>query len=150
MTQDNDNSKISPKPPLWFWAVSALALLWNLMGVWQYIWQTTATSEDLAKVYNATQLDMINAQPAWYTGVFALAVFGGALGCLLLLLRKKIALWPLLLSLICVIIQNIYFATAGVYAHIHGGEWVMTLLIPLVAILLVWLARHMSAKHILR
>jgi len=129
------------KPPVWFWIVSALALVWNLMGVGAYIAQVTMTPEKIVETYGQTQADLMAAQPAWYTAVFALAVFGGALGCLGLLLRKRWALWLLLLSLICVIIQNIYFAMSGVFDYVHGGQWVMTIMIPVIAVLLVLLAR---------
>ncbi len=142
--------EIYAKTPVWFWIASGLGLIWNMIGVSQYIWQVTATPEALEAVYSAAEMAIIEAQPAWYTAVFAVAVFSGVLGCLGLLLRKKWALWALGLSLICVILQNIYFLMAGVYAHIHGGAWVMTLMIPAIAIALVWIAKHMSTRGILK
>jgi uncharacterized membrane protein len=134
------------KPPKWFWIVSAIALLWNLMGIGAYLSQVMMSPEKIAEAYGQVQAELIAVQPAWYTAVFALAVFGGALGCLGLLLRKNWAMWFLLLSLICVIIQNIYFAMSGAFEHVHGGAWVMTLMIPIIAVLLVLLARKAKAS----
>jgi uncharacterized membrane protein len=139
-----------PATPWWFWAISGLALIWNLMGVGAYIMQATATPEDLVAAYGQTQADLMAAQPAWYTAVFALAVFAGALGCLLLLLRKAVAIWPLLLSLICVALQHIYFAMSGTYEFVQGAEWTMVILVPVVAIFLVWFSRNMRARGILK
>ncbi len=136
----------SIKPPMWFWIVSAIALIWNLMGVGQFIMSSMMSHTDLVAAYGQEQADMMKNQPAWYPAVFGLAVFGGALGCLGLLLRKNWALWLLLLSLLCVIIQNIYFAMSGVFEYVHGGAWVMVLMIPIIAVLLVLLARKAKAS----
>lgn len=138
------------KPSIWFWVIAVLALLWNLMGVAAYLGQSFMSDAQIAEAYGAEQAAAIAAQPSWYTAVFALAVFGGAIGCFGLILRKTWAVWPLWLSLICVILQNIYFALNGIFADIHGGQWAMTVLIPIVAIFLVWFARRKTAAGILR
>lgn len=138
------------KPSISYWVVSGLALLWNLMGVAAYIGQSYMSEAQMLDAYGPEQTAAILAQPAWYTAVFALAVFGGAVGCLGLLLRKKWALWPLMLSLICVVLQNIYFAMNGIFQQLHGGQWVMTILIPVVAVFLVWFARRHMARGIIR
>jgi hypothetical protein len=108
------------------------------------------TDAQIVEAYGSEQATMIITQPSWYTAVFALAVFGGAIGCLGLLLRKSWAVLPLMLSLLCVVIQNIYFAMTGVFENIHGGQWAMTILIPVVAVFLVWFARKKKAEGILR
>jgi len=136
--------------PWWFWTISAVLLLWNLMGVEAYIAQVTAGHEDLIASYGQEQADVIASQPSWYVGAFALAVFAGALGCLFLLLRRTWAFWPLLISLLCVMAQNVYFYMNGLYEYVHGGAWVMTIAIPIIAIFLVWFSKRMSAKGILR
>lgn len=138
------------KPSMWFWVIAGLALIWNLMGVGAYVSQSLMSDAQLADAYGADQAAMIISQPAWYTAVFALAVFGGALGCLGLLLRKSWALWPLLLSLLCVVLQNIYFGLNGMFKDVHGGEWGMVILIPVVALFLVWFTRRKIADRTLR
>lgn len=55
--------------------------------------------EDLEKMSQAERL-LFESQPAWVIAAFAIAVWGGALGCLALLLRKKWAMPILLVSLI--------------------------------------------------
>ena len=136
--------------PIWHWIISGLLFVWNLMGVGAFIMQMRSSPEKILADYGQVQADLIAAQPSWYPVIFGLAVFGGALGCLGLLLRKKWTSILLIVSLVAVIIQNIYFGMAGVFEHIQGGQWAMSLMIPLIAVFLVWYARKMTAKGILR
>ncbi len=127
------------KPPIWFWIISVLALIWNAMGVNQYLQQAYDT-EAFKSMVSAEELEMISQLPTWYTGVFAIAVFAGALGCILLLLRKKIAYLVLLLSLITVLIQMGYITFSMDMANI------MTPFIVAVAVLLVLFSKHAKKK----
>ena len=144
-----DNIEI--KTPWWFWVVSGVMLLWNLMGVGAYIADVSMSYEKMVETYGQSMADAAAAQPAFVTGAYALAVFGGALGCLLLLLRKKIAIWPLIISLVCVLIQQGYtrFAT-DIMSEIDMANKVMYVMIVVLAIFLVWFARAMTARGILR
>ncbi|MEE9434354.1 MAG: hypothetical protein V3V15_08965 [Sphingorhabdus sp.] len=144
------NLAIGAKPPVWFWIVSGLALVWNLMGVAMYVRQVTMSAEALAKLPEADQA-VLAALPPWYMAVFAIAVFAGALGCLALLLRKKWATLLLVLSFAAVVIQQIYFfALTDIGSQQHGGQLVMTFAIPVVGLLLVLMARSATAKGWLR
>ncbi|MFK7951345.1 MAG: hypothetical protein AB8B73_00760 [Ekhidna sp.] len=97
------------KPPIWFWVVSVLALLWNLMGVYAYLDQAFASNDVLGEIASAAK-NLINPTPAWVTAAFATAVFAGAIGSLLLLLRKGLAEIMFLVSMVAVFIQNGYYA----------------------------------------
>ena len=88
------------KPPLHFWLVAAAGLLWNLMGCLNYVMQTNPeTVASMPQIYQ----DIINLRPAWATAAFAIAVFGGAVGCILLLLRRRVAVQILVLSLLGIV-----------------------------------------------
>lgn len=67
------------KPSTSFWIISALALLWNIMGVNAYLQQAFQT-DSFKAMYNEEQLKMIAEAPAWATSAFAIAVFGGFFG----------------------------------------------------------------------
>ena len=71
-----------------FWIIGAVALIWNVMGFINFFGQMNA---DALAAMPKAQRAIIEGRPAWATGAFAIAVFGGALGCLLLLLRKSAA-----------------------------------------------------------
>ena len=128
------------KPPVWFWIISVLALIWNGMGVKQYLQQAYNT-EAFKSMVSAEELEMISQLPTWYTAVFAIAVFAGALGCILLLLRKKLAYFVLLLSLISVLFQMGYITFSMDMANI------MTPFIVIAAVLLVLFSKHSKKKN---
>jgi len=97
----------SVKPPIWFWIVGVLGLLWNGMGVSEYLKSAGVIDWDKSN-YTTEQLAYMDAYPAWVTALFAVAVFGGLLGCLALLMRKKWATQLFGLSLLAVLGQQIY------------------------------------------
>lgn len=135
------------KPPIWFWMISGLALLWNGMGVGKFIADATTSAEDIAKLPQATQ-DMLASLPQWYMFAFGLAVIAGVLGCLSLLMRKKWAVILFVLSLLGVLAQQIVFwVMTDIGKNLKGGDLVMPILIPIVAIFLIWFARMVSAKN---
>jgi len=138
----NDET-ITIRPPIWFWIVSGVALVWNLMGIMAFVGQATMSYDKMVETFGRNQADVIAAQPTWYMIVFACAVLGGVIGCVGLLLRKRWALWALLVSLVGVFFQQVYiFLLSNAGSSVRGGEWVMVLLIPIVAILLFMLARR--------
>jgi hypothetical protein len=130
--------------PKWFYIVSAVAVLWDAMGVMAYIQTMTITPEALAKMPLAEQ-DIHNATPAWANGAFAMAVFGGLIGSILLLLKKSFALPVLLISLVAILVQmfNAFFIMDSLAVFGPGGV-IMPIMIIVIAVFLVWLA--ISAK----
>jgi hypothetical protein len=134
------------KPPAWFWIVSVIALLWNAMGVMAYLMRAYMTDEAIAALPQEQQVYLQN-QPAWYMGVFALAVFGGTLGSLLMLLRKALAYWVFVVSLVCVAAQWSYdiFMVENSPAFDSSGI-AMAILIPVFSVALVFISRSARAK----
>ena len=79
-----------------FWLIGAIGLVFNLMGCINFISQMNAdVVASMPEVYRA----IVESRPAWATVAFATAVFGGALGCLLLLLRRSVAFYVFIASL---------------------------------------------------
>ena len=79
-----------------------------------------------------THRAIIEVRPAWATGAFAIAVFGGALGCLLLLLRKSTAYYLFIASLLGVIVAMIPHLDMIGSTINDPFEIVMMILMPLV------------------
>ena len=126
----------SRKPNIWFWIIGIIALLWNAMGVNQYLQQAYNTDAFKA-MYSKEQLEIINSLPSWYTAVFAIAVFVSLLACILLLLRKKFAVTLFLIALLAVVIQTVYNLFLNPGKEMYGGfEYSMLLMIPLASFLL--------------
>ncbi|GMN11969.1 hypothetical protein MTsPCn9_32710 [Croceitalea sp. MTPC9] len=130
------------KPPVWFWVVSIIALLWNLTGVFNYLMQAYLPIEQLEAMSQAER-ELYEGQPAWVTGAFAVAVFAGTIGCIALLIRKKWARPVLILSLISSISLFSYTLfisnTIEVYGIVHAI--IMPILVVLIGIYLVFFAK---------
>ena len=128
-----------------FWAIGALALLWNVMGVINLIWQINA--ENLASMPDLHRA-MAESRPAWATAAFALAVLGGALGCLLLLLRKKAALPVLIASFAGMIVHMFsYFGITNPAVSFGLSDIILIVVMPLaVAAFLIWYAKRAASN----
>lgn len=138
------------KPNTGFWIIAVLALLWNLMGVFQYL-TTTLMADTLAEAIPEEQMALMNALPSWYNYVFAVAVFAGTIGCLLLLIRKKLAVPVLGISLLAVLIQMGYWLFATDVMDVMGmSSVIMPLVVIVVAIFLYFYSKGASQKGWLR
>ncbi|WP_191859594.1 hypothetical protein [Hanstruepera ponticola] len=136
----------SNKPAIWFWIVSIVALLWNLMGVNAYIQQAYRTEAVMSQL-TTEQIALLDARPAWVTALFAIAVFAGAIGCLLLLLKKKLATSVLTVSFLAATIQQIWWFTSdGPSLMDQFSGTIMPIMIIVVCALLVWFSRTSAAK----
>lgn len=136
----------SNKPTTAFWVIGIIALIWNIMGVMAYLGQAYMTDEMLAALPEAERALYENV-PAWVTAAFAIAVFGGALACLLLLMRKKLAKLVFMISLIAVIVQMIYNFFMSKAAEVYGpGGMIMPVMVIIISIFLVWYARKADEK----
>ena len=95
------------KPSNLFWVISSIALVWNLMGVFNYLDQAFMTDKVLETLPKEQQI-LYQDVPAWVTAAFAIAVFSGTLGSLLLLLKKKIATTFFIISFLGIVGQMSY------------------------------------------
>ncbi|HET9640170.1 MAG TPA: hypothetical protein VFP12_13285 [Allosphingosinicella sp.] len=130
---------IDSRPPTWFWIVAVLGLLWELFGVAMYLMHVGVlpNSQEMSEA----ERSLMESSPVWVTGLFAIGVFGGALGTLGLLLRKRWARPLLILSLIAVILQFGGWLLATDAIRVIGPSvFAMPAVIAAVAILLAWLA----------
>lgn len=135
------------KPPVWFWIISGVALVWNLLGVMAFIMQVTMSPEALAELSEAERALYENF-PVWALIAFAAAVFGGAFGSLFLLLRNKLAKTLFLVSLAGVIVQMIYNLFVSGVMDVYGpGAIAMPIMVLLFAIFLIWFAGSAEKKN---
>jgi len=136
------NDKTAVRVHWSFWAIGVVALIWNVMGVINYFVQM---NPDMLAAYRESERAMIVGRPAWATGAFALAVFGGTLGCLVLLLRKSAALYLFIASLLGVIVTMIHSLGAGIDFGL--AEILGIILMPLVvAAFLIWYTKQAENK----
>lgn len=123
-----------------------MALVWNLMGVFNYLTQAFMTNEVLASLPEDQQL-LYEDVPAWVTAAFATAVFSGTLGAILLLLKKKVASTFFILSFVGIIIQMTYGLMISENTNSYGP---LGLLMPLMIIAiggyLIWYSKK-ATEH---
>ena len=115
--------------PGWYWAVAALALLWEGFGCAIYLMQTLTPAAEREAGYAA--------MASWQWGVFAIAVWSGLIGAIGLLLRKRWATLALLVSLIAAAFQYGYEAATG---RLPADVMPMAVTIIVVGVILVFFA----------
>lgn len=139
-------TNVSNRPGTGFWILGIAALIWNLMGVFAFIAQMNMTPEML-EVLPEAERKLYENVPSWVNIVFAIAVFGGALGSLLLLLKKKIATPVFILSLVAVIIQMMYNLFMSRASEVYGpGAMIMLIMVLFIAIYLAWYSKKSTVK----
>lgn len=138
------------KPATMFWLVAVVALLWNLAGVAMFCIQMTLTPEIIAAM-PPEQQQIHAATPGWLNVFFALGVFGGALGSVGLLLRRRWATPLFLLSLVAVVIQmTAAYLLTPAWQLLGAGSLVMPVLVIAIAVYLWRYAANATAKGWLR
>ncbi len=134
------------KPATWFWVVSAIALVWNLMGVMAYIAQVTMSPEALQTLPENERI-LMESVPMWVTSAFAIAVWGSTLGSILLLLRKKIATPVLILSFVGILVQMYYNLFMSKSMEVYGpGGLAMPIMVLLFGAFLIWFSRKSTGN----
>jgi len=141
----------APARPAWFMVAAVAALLWNLIGVAMFATHYTMTPEALAAL-SAEQQSLFAAMPDWTWAAYGVAVASGALGSLMLVLRRRAATWLLLASLLAVAAQFAWQAFLSEAVALLGAVQALglPLFILVAAALVYWLARHAAARGWLR
>lgn len=130
------------RTPIWFYMVVVLALIWNLAGVFAVGADLALSASDIAAMSPAQQA-MYAARPVWSVVGSILAVAGGTLGCLALLVRHGLALALLYGSLIGIVLQDLgLFVVAGVGGGASAVAAVMQGMVLVIAIGLIALTRY--------
>ena len=135
------------KLPITFWIIAIVGLVWNAMGVFNYFIQTFISDAALASLPEEQQ-SLLNATPAWINIVFAIAVFGGFLGCLALLLKKAWAIPLFLISLIAIVVQMGYstFMTDASKVYSVFMAVVMPIIVIAIGLFLWYYAKSSERK----
>lgn len=132
--------------PKWYMPVTVLALLWNLIGCAAYLSDVMMTPEAVAQL-PADQQALYAARPAWAVAAYAIAVWGGALGSLGLVLKKRWASPLLMASVAGLVVQDLaLFVLSPASASVSPVAYVLQGLVFLIALALVRLAGTASAR----
>lgn len=119
-----------------------IMVVWNALGVMAFVSQLLLTPEMIALLPEAQQ-EAYNNIPLWSYVAYALAVFGGLLGTLMLALGKKLAFPLLVLSLVGVLVQQFYnFVIIDSIALLGPSVVILPSLVVVIAIILVMVSKR--------
>lgn len=139
---------VSSKPANWFWAIVLAGMAWNIFGVVQFLGQFGATEATLmGNGMTAEQATAYAAQPLWMTIAFATGVFGGVLGTLLLLLRKRLAISVLAISLLGYAVLYVGDITTGIFEIFGEPQIAILTTVLAIAAGLFFLSRDAARRN---
>lgn len=125
-----------------FWLIGIAALVWNAMGVVNFFMQM---NPDVLATYPESHRAIVASQSGWVAASVAIAIFGGALGCVLLLLRKANAIYLFIASLIATIVVVAH--TLSLPVDLSVSDIVLIVVMPVVvAVLLAWYSRWTAIR----
>jgi hypothetical protein len=134
----------SNRAPAWFWAMAGFGVLWNLYGIYQFIGTLTPAGRSaMAAGMTAAQAQIYFSLPAWMTAAFAIGVFGGLLGSLVLAARYAAAVPVLAVSLVgytALFSGDVYF---GVFDALPGQLAILAFVVVVAVVLFAtaWASR---------
>jgi hypothetical protein len=125
-----------------FWLISVFMLIWNVMGCINFFVQI---NPEMISSYRENEQAIIQGRPVWATVAFAIAVFGGAFGCLFLMLKKSVAFYIFIASLLGVVVTTAH--TLGIGIDFGAGEIIGIIFMPVaVAAFLIWYSKYAERK----
>jgi hypothetical protein len=105
--------------------IGILALLWNIMGLFQFImaaFMQDTMLETYSETYTDQQMELFLNTPSWYYVVFGICTITGVLGSIAVLLKKKIAVPLFLVSLVTVLVVQGYWMLGTLAIALLGTE----------------------------
>lgn len=137
--------------PVHLWIVGILALLWNAFGCYDY-WMTETANQAYLSKMPADAVAYVNALPKWLVAMWAVGVWGGLAGSILLLIRSRYAVWLYALSFIGAVVGLGYqmFMTSQPASMTTGGMQYMPWVIIVICAVLLWYSWSMEKKGVLR
>jgi hypothetical protein len=123
----------------WFKLAAIASILFMLIGCAGYVMDVTSDPASLTLDRRA----LVEARPIWQVAAYAIAVWVGLAGAVLLFMRRKLAEHLLLVSLIaCVFTFLPYFVVPAVRDLVSTGEIAFGLIIISITWTIFWFARH--------
>ena len=140
------------KTPWHLWLVGVVTLIWNGVGAMDY-YMTATKNQTYMSGFSPEQLEFFYSFPTWAVAGWAVGVWGGVLGSLLLLLRNKAALWVFVASFMGMLVSSTYTNVIGdvLMSQVVGpSAMIFAGVIMIVGLALVWYSRVMKIAGVLR
>ena len=142
------DDRYTPRPVAdWFTAAAIASLLFMVLGCVSYLMHVFADP-------NAMPLDQraaYQAEPVWVTGAYAIAVWAGLAGALLLVMKRKLAEPALLVSLIAVLVWLAGLVlVAPLRENMSANDLLVAIIVAALTWTVFWFARHSRQRGWLR
>ncbi|MCL7975160.1 MAG: hypothetical protein M8835_11450 [marine benthic group bacterium] len=146
---EQDRVVTEQRTPWHLWVIGIVALLWNLVGAYDYLMTQTENAAYMGR-FTAEQLEYWYGFPTWVVASWAIAVWGGVLGAVLLLLKKRLAAPVFLVSFLAMVLTSIHNFLLSDGAAIMGTPAVAFSGVIFLFALGLWLyARAMARQGVL-
>ena len=135
----------TPGRPWHLWLIGIIGSLWSLIGVVSFM-LTQLKVEAVMSQYPPQQRAYFESFPFWAVAFWAIGVFGGVIGCLLLLLKSRLAFPVLVASVLGAIVSNLggLFLLGGMAVMGGASALGFAVFVIIVAVLLAYYARAME------
>ena len=142
---DND---YAPRPVAAWYMIGAIgALLFMVIACAGYVLDVTMDPATLP----LDQQAVVAARPVWMVAAYAVAVWVGLAGAVMLVARRKLAQPLLLVSLIAAVVTFLpYAVTPGVRDNITTNDVAVAIVVLAITWTIFWFARHSSQRGWLR
>jgi len=138
------------RTPRHLWVIGVVSLLWNTMGAFDFV-MTQTRNEAYMSSFTPEQLSFFYGFPAWVVAAWAVGVWGGVLGSLMLLFRRRQAVWIFLASLAAIVVTTFQNLVLSNGMAVVGDAFSLgfTATIFVIALMLFLYARAMQKRNIL-
>jgi hypothetical protein len=142
---------VSVRVPRHLYVVGVIAVLWNAIGAFDYVMTQTRNATYMG-AFTPEQLEYFYSFPAWMVAAWALAVWGGVAGGVLLLMRRRLAVPVFLVSMVAMVLTTIYsyLLSNGMEMFGSAAGHAFNALIFGVGVALYVYALKMKARGVLR
>ncbi|MEO6226056.1 MAG: hypothetical protein ABIO80_09450 [Sphingomicrobium sp.] len=131
----------------WFIVAAVVALLFMGLGCVSFLMHVFANRDSLPLDQRAA----FEAEPVWVTAAYAIAVFGGLVGAVFLILKRKSAEWLMLASLIAVLAWLAGLVlVAPLREALSANDLLVAMVIAALTWTIYWFARHSRQRGWLR
>jgi hypothetical protein len=146
---DVNSGEARRRTPVHLWIVGVLALLWSLVGAFDYL-ATQLKLDAYMSQFTEVQLAYFYGFPAWAISGWAFGVWGAVLGSIGLLLRRKWSVWAFAVSLAGMAVSTFYtFGVSNGAEMMGSGAVVFTVVIWVIYILLLVYAWSQAKRGVL-
>ncbi len=139
--------ELNGAPPLSFYFIAGVFLIWNLTGLMLYYQQMTLTPDMLASL-GPVKAAFMAATPKWATAAYAIAVTAGVIACIFLMLRKAWAIPAFMVSFAAALIQDLdSFVLRDVVAVWGSDAYIVPPLVIIIAVVEIWYSRSVANRY---